>query len=268
MTTIEWTEQTWNPFVGCSIKSAGCKNCYAMKMAQRLANMGQEPYEGTTKNWVWTGKINRSSDVTFYRPRRIKKPTIWFVNSMSDFWHESANDEWRAQALEIIEETPRHQYQVLTKRPELIAPTLSRMGVKALPSNLWLGCTVEDRRVVDRIDYLRAVPARIRFLSVEPMTAALGQVDLTGIHWVITGGESGPRSRPIKAEWVREVRDQCVSAGVAYFHKQWGKPKWNPLAKSVPLGATLSDYIKRVDPNGKGGALLDGKLWREMPESR
>jgi protein gp37 len=266
MTSIEWTQETWNPFVGCSIVSAGCKNCYAMKMAERLANMGQESYRGTTKNWVWTGKLNRSTDATFYAPRKVRKPTTWFVNSMSDFWHANADDAWRAEALDIMGTTPHHTYQVLTKRPELITPTLTRIGVEKLPDNLWLGCTVEDRRVVDRIDILRTVPARIRFLSVEPMTAALGQVDLSGIHWVITGGESGPKSRPIKAEWVREVRDQCIAAGVAYFHKQWGKAEWNPLATNAPLGESIATYIKRVDPNGKGGALLDGRLWREMPE--
>ena len=168
-TKIEWTEETWNPFVGCFIVSAGCTNCYAMTMAQRLGNMGQEPYQGTTQDWVWTGKVNRNSDAAFYRPLKVKSPRLWFVNSMSDFWHEAAKDEWRAEALDVMRRTPHHTYQILTKRPENIAPTLKRLG-RGLPDNIWLGSTVEDHRVADRIAVLRSVHARIRFLSVEPMT--------------------------------------------------------------------------------------------------
>lgn len=269
-TSIEWTEHTWNPFVGCFIASAGCKNCYAMRMAARLEAAGQGPYQGTTRSGVWTGKLNRATDAAMRKPLGLPGRAVIFVNSMSDFWHDNALDAWRAEALDIIERTPQHQYQILTKRPELIAPTLERMGIAQLPDNVWLGATVEDHRVTWRIDHLRAAPARIRFLSVEPLTAPLGAVDLGGIHWVITGGESGPGARPCKAEWVREARDQCTAADVPFFHKQWGKPAFNPLAAAYPrkarAGESLADYIKRIDPNGKGGALLDGKLWREMPD--
>jgi protein gp37 len=265
MTSIEWTEETWNPFVGCSIKSAGCRNCYAMRLAPRLVAMGQVQYQGTTgPKGAWTGTVNRSTESVIERPLRTRKPTVWFVNSMSDFWHENALDDWRAEALDIIEATPRHIYQILTKRPENIAGMLDRMG-RRIPNNVWLGCTVEDRRVIDRIDVLRSIPAKIRFLSVEPMIAALGPVDLDGIHWVITGGESGYGSRPISVDWVREVRDQCARVGVAFFHKQWGQPEFNPLAVQCPPDERVRGFIKRVDPHGKGGALLDGRLWWEMP---
>lgn len=241
-----------------------------MRMAARLEAAGQGPYQGTTRSGVWTGKLNRATDAAMRKPLGLPGRAVIFVNSMSDFWHDNALDAWRAEALDIIERTPQHQYQILTKRPELIAPTLERMGIAQLPDNVWLGATVEDHRVTWRIDHLRAAPARIRFLSVEPLTAPLGAVDLGGIHWVITGGESGPGARPCKAEWVREARDQCTAADVPFFHKQWGKPAFNPLAAAYPrkarAGESLADYIKRIDPNGKGGALLDGKLWREMPD--
>jgi len=269
MTKIEWTEATWNPFVGCEIRSAGCKNCYAMLMAWRQANMQTKHYQGLTKvvngKPVWTGRLNRSPDTVFRKPLSVRKPTMWFVNSMSDFWHENADREWQRDALAIMDETPWHTYQLLTKRPEYIQAHLDELG-RGLPGNVWLGATVEDHRVVDRIGVLRRVEATVRFLSVEPMTAPLGQVDLQGIHWVITGGESGHGARPCDPDWVREVRDQCIEQGVAFFHKQWGRPSNNPLAGGR-TGKALADYIKRVDPHGKGGALLDGRLWREYPSA-
>ena len=165
--------------------------------------------------------------------------------------------------------TPQHQYQILTKRPDNIMPTLIRLGLSEMPGNVWIGSTVEDHRVVDRIDYLRAVPAPIRFLSVEPLTATLGDIDLTDIHWVIVGGESGPGARPCREEWVRDIIRQCHDAGTPVFFKQWGRPQFNPLANSFPRhakpGEALKDFIKRLDPHGKGGALVGGKLYREMP---
>jgi protein gp37 len=269
-TSIEWTHHTWNPFVGCSIKSAGCTNCYAMAQAYRLEHaFNFASYRGTTRkvngNIVWTGKVNRSSDANMLKPLQIIAPSLIFVNSMSDFWHEAAEDRWRAEALDIMRAAPRHRFQVLTKRPENIAGIMARMGIRALPDNLWLGCTLEDHRVADRAPILARIPARIRFLSIEPITARVGRLDLDGIHWVITGGESGPRARPNKPEWTREVRDQAASAGIALLHKQWGHYASNPLV--VEQGMTEAQ-AKQLDPphNGKGGALLDGRLWREFPE--
>jgi protein gp37 len=269
-TTIEWTHHTWNPFVGCSIKSAGCTNCYAMAQAYRLEHaFGFDAYQGTTHkvngNVVWTGKVNRSSDAKMREPLRITAPSLIFVNSMSDFWHEAADDRWRAEVLEVMRATPRHRFQVLTKRPENIAGIMARMRLRSLPDNLWLGCTLEDHRVADRAPILARVPARIRFLSIEPITARVGALDLAGIHWVITGGESGRRARPNKPEWTREVRDQAVAAGVALFHKQWGHYASNPFVAEQGMS---QERAAELDPpeNGKGGALLDGRLWREFPE--
>jgi protein gp37 len=268
-TKIEWTDETWNPFAGCMIVSAGCTNCYAMRAAYRLEHaFGFPTYQGTTRkvkgNIVWTGRVNRASDATMRKPLGWREPKLIFVNSMSDFWHENAKDEWRAEALDIMRATPQHAYQVLTKRPENIAPIMARMGLRSLPDNLWLGCTLEDHRVADRAPMLAAIPARIRFLSVEPMVAELGKIDLSGISWTIGGGESGPGARPMKPDWARSLRDQSAKAGVAFFWKQWGSYKNNPAV--VERGLSIKD-AEQLDPpsNGKGGALLDGHLHRSFP---
>lgn len=269
-TSIEWTEHTWNPFVGCSIVSAGCKKCYAMRMAHRCGEMGHVAYSGVAKSSkagpVWTGKINRNSDSAMSAPLRRNKPALYFVNSMSDFWHPNADDAWRTEALDIMVASPQHQFQVLTKRPELIADTLKRMG-RRIPDNLWLGTTVEDARVVDRIAMIRAIPAAIRFLSVEPLIAALGKPDLSGIDWVITGGESGPKCRPCYGLWVREVCDHIADnhPDVSFFHKQWGHYKSNPLTHEDGFTEAEAEIL---DPRefGKGGAHLDGELWRQFPK--
>ena len=268
-TAISWTQHTWNPFVGCSNVSAGCQNCYAKKMARRLALMGQNAYEGVAdEKGRWTGRINRNSEAVVQMPF-AKGDGIYFVCSMSDFFHENVPDPFRAEAFDIIERNPRSIFQIPTKRPENILPALERLGRHEMPSNVWIGSTVEDARVVGRIDHLRAVPAKVRFLSVEPMTARLGRVNLDGIHWVIVGGESGPGARPIQADWVKEVRDQCLDAGVAFFFKQWGKPANNPLAADYQArrrdGETLAEFVTHVDPHAKGGALLDGRMWHEFP---
>jgi protein gp37 len=268
-TAIEWTHHTWNPFVGCSIVSAGCKNCYAMRQAYRLEHAFDFPaYRGTTHkvngNIVWTGKVNRSSDAKMREPTKLPAASLIFVNSMSDFWHEDADDRWRAEALEVMRATPRHAYQVLTKRPENIAGIMRRMGITSLPDNLWLGCTLEDHRVAGRAPILATIPARVRFLSIEPITARVGPLNLDGIHWVITGGESGPKARPADPDWTREVRDQTQARGVALFHKQWGQYASNPLVWNHRM---TEAQAAELDPttNGKGGALLDGRLWRQFP---
>jgi len=273
-TGIEWTEHTWNPFVGCTIHTAGCTNCYAMRAAMRLQEFGMESYRGVAKlangKPVWTGVINRSSEAQMRKPFKIKKPSLIFVNSMSDFFHEAADDYWRIEALQVMRAT-RHQYQVLTKRPENILPFLKRppaflSNLKAFPDNVWIGATVERWDCVHRIVTLRDVPATIRFLSIEPLIDAVGPIDLTGIHWVILGGESGPGARPMLATWAREVRDQCVAQKVPLFFKQWGTNANNPLAWETPKGTTISQWIEKHDPNGKGGSLLDGREWKEYPK--
>lgn len=270
-TKIEWTDHTINPFVGCSIKSAGCTNCYAMAQAYRLEHAFRfKAYQGTTTKVngraVWTGKVNRGSDAAMRKPLSIREPARFFVNSMSDFWHDAAEDGWRHETLDVMRATPRHVYQVLTKRPENIAPIMARMGLRSLPDNLWLGCTLEDHRVAERAPMLARIPARIRFLSVEPMTAAPGKIDLTGIHWVIGGGESGRRARTMRPEWEQSLREQTQSAGAAYFWKQWGTYASNPLCST---GGMSEEQASAIDPpeNGKGGGLAGGRLWREFPET-
>lgn len=273
-TGIEWTEHTWNPFVGCTIHTAGCTNCYAMRAATRLQEFGMESYRGVARmangSPVWTGRINRASDAQMQKPFKIKKPSLIFVNSMSDFFHEAANDEWRLEALQVMHRT-RHQYQVLTKRPENIEPFLKRVNasgnitVHAFPDNVWIGATVEREDFVHRIGTLSQVPARIRFLSIEPLIGPIGPMDLRKIHWVILGGESGPGARPMSPAWAREVRDQCVAQKVPLFFKQWGKAQNNPLWDTRPVHLTGANWVAEQDPNGKGGSKLDGREWKEYP---
>jgi protein gp37 len=286
-TGIEWTEHTWNPFVGCSIHTPGCTNCYAMKQAARIIEMGTTPsYDGTVRiangKPIWTGRVNRATPATMKKPFQITEPSIIFVNSMSDFWHENAQDEWRIEALGVMASTP-HQYQVLTKRPEHIAPFLERQALH-IPDNVWIGATIERGDFLHRIDTLRGVPARIRFLSVEPLIGPIGRMNLDGIQWVIGGGESGPGARSMKAEWARELRDECTRQGVAFFWKQWGKPQNNPLyfdiaarrqaieasragtgSKRLPALTPLA-WVETFDANGKGGSKIDGREWKEYPD--
>jgi protein gp37 len=268
-TGIEWTNHTWNPFVGCSVHTAGCTNCYAMRLAARLEERGTAPaYAGTTRiangQAVWTGRINRSTPATWRKPLTIRPASMIFVNSMSDFWHESAPDEWRLEAIEIMRRTPRHSYQVLTKRPEAIGPFLSRTGA-TLPANFWAGTTVERGDFTHRVDTLRHVTARIRFLSIEPLIGPIGRLDLADIHWVIVGGESGDGARPMQVDWVREVREQCVAQAVPLFLKQFGVAQNNPLFWEAPAGISGAAWVARHDPIGKGGSTLDGLQWKQYP---
>jgi protein gp37 len=192
---------------------------------------------------------------------------MFFVNSMSDFFHEDAPDEWRTEALAVMAATP-HQYQILTKRPEVILAYLERTGVR-LPMNAWIGVTIERGDFVDRLDVLREVPAEIRFVSAEPLLGALGPLNLSGIHWIITGGESGPGARPMNADWIREIREQCLQQDVAHFFKQWGKLENNPLYSDRVAGGGTITWARQAacedDPHGKGGSLLDGRHWKQYP---
>ncbi len=269
-TAIEWTEHTWNPFVGCSVCTAGCTNCYAMQQAFRIEQFGTaRHYEGLTHKVngriVWTGKLSRSSDAAMRKPLGITKPSMIFVNSMSDFFHADANDAWLLEALDIIRLTPRHIFQVLTKRPENISPFLQRNPSVVFPGNLWLGTTVEHKKTASRISILSRVPATVRFISFEPLIGSVGKINLKNIHWVISGGESGPRHRPCDYEWVKEINDQAKAQGVPHFFKQWGHWTNNPLVESAPEGISPVDWIKEVDPVGKGGSLLDCVAYKEFP---
>src|SRR5882762_5738502 len=211
-TKIEWTEQTWNPVTGCTKLSPGCKHCYAETMARRLKAMGARGYERGFKVTLHPGRLEW--------PLERRAPTTWFVNSMSDLFHDEVPDAFIDRVLDTIRRSPQHTYQVLTKRADRL-PLF--FATREVPANVWLGVSVEDRKYgVPRIEHLRQVHAGIRFLSVEPLLQDVGELDLRGIHWVIVGGESGAKARPMKPEWVQNVKRQCEASGVAFFFKQWG----------------------------------------------
>jgi protein gp37 len=237
---IEWTEATWNPVTGCDRVSAGCDHCYALTLAARLKAMGQPKYQrdGDPRT-SGPGFRVTMHPAELEIPRRWRRPRVIFVNSMSDLFHPQVSADFVARVFEVMTATPQHTYQILTKRPKRARQLLR--GWTPVP-NVWLGVSIEDDRVVDRADILRQVPAAVRFLSLEPLLGPLPSLDLTGIDWVIVGGESGPDCRPMRKEWVLELRDRCQAAGVPFFFKQWG----GPTPKS-------------------GGRLLDGRTWDEMP---
>lgn len=223
-TRIEWTDATWNPVAGCSIESAGCSHCYAMRMAARLEAMGLEKYKGLTRksggSAKWTGAI-RLDEAALSIPERWRKARRIFVNSMSDLFHPDVPADFVARVWGVMERTPRHTYQILTKRPDRMAHAVSHLPPLA---NIWLGTSVEDAAVAHRLDSLRSVSAAIRFVSFEPLIGPVGPVDLTGIDWAIVGGESGPRARPVQPGWVDEIFDRCLSSRTTFFFKQWGGP--------------------------------------------
>ena len=238
--TIEWTEQTWNPATGCTKVSPGCLNCYAEAMARRLKGIGAKGYEN---GFTLTLQPDRLRE-----PLLRKKPTIYFVNSMSDMFHEEIPDDYILQVFDVIKSAPQHTFQVLTKRAERMAQFFKSYNV---PENAWLGVTVENKKHgVPRIDQLRRVKAHIRFLSIEPLLEDIGNLDLTNIQWVIVGGESGPKARPMKPEWVQLIKQQCDNYDISFFFKQWGG--WGV------------DGIKRSKK--ANGRLLFGKTWDNMPK--
>lgn len=236
---IEWTEQTWNPVTGCTKVSPGCKHCYAETMAIRLQAMGAPGYENGFALTLMPDRLEQ--------PILRKKPTVYFVNSMSDLFHESVPFEYIDRVFNTIRLTPQHTYQVLTKRALRMAEYFE---ARKVPDNAWLGVSVEDRKYgKPRIAVLQTIKAKTRFLSVEPLLEDLGQIRLRGIHWVIVGGESGPGARPMSEEWVINVREQCIDRGVNFFFKQWG--------------AFGADGLKR---NKKAnGRVLGGKTWDMVP---
>lgn len=228
---IEWTESTWNPITGCNKISPGCKNCYAEKMAKRLQKMGQANYRAGFKLRLQPHMLEL--------PLQWKKPRTIFVNSMSDMFHKNVPAEYIAQVFEIMKKAHWHTFQVLTKRADRLAQLSSDID---WPDNVWMGVSVETQDYSHRINDLRSCGAKTKFLSLEPLLGPLRDLDLTGIDWAIVGGESGFRARPMREEWVTEIRYQCVQAGVAFFFKQWG-------------GVNKK----------KAGRILEGRTWDEMP---
>lgn len=223
-TAIEWTDGSWNPVAGCTAISAGCTNCYAARLAARLAAMGMDKYQGLTRKSggraKWTGRVSLD-EKALDAPKRWRKPRLIFVNSMSDLFHEAVPEEYILRVWQVMKATPRHTYQVLTKRPERMRAVLSNPEFEVLP-NVWLGTSVENQDVVHRIAELQQTPAAVRFISFEPLIGPIKTADLSGIHWAIVGGESGPGARPIEERWVLRLRSLCRRHGVAFFFKQWG----------------------------------------------
>ncbi len=230
-TSIEWTETTWNPTTGCTKISAGCKNCYAAVLAKRLHAMGLKKYKNEFK-------LTLHPD-TLQDPYKWKKARVVFVNSMSDLFHKDVPLHFIQQVFEVMNNTPQHTYQVLTKRSERL---LELSPFLTWTPNIWMGVSVEDHRVVNRIDDLRLCGASTKFLSCEPLIGPLPNMNLEGIDWLIAGGESGFNARPMEKEWVEDIQEQCATEGVAFFFKQWGGKN-----------------------KKKTGRLLNGKTYDEMP---
>ncbi|MDM9627183.1 phage Gp37/Gp68 family protein [Rhizobium sp. S152] len=239
---IEWTEATWNPVAGCSIISPGCTHCYAMRMAERLDLMGQEKYRGLTRRSggrpKWNGKI-RLDENALAIPYAWKTGRMIFVNSMSDLFHEEVPIEFVSRVFSVMKDCSRHTFQVLTKRSDRLFSIANKLD---WPTNVWMGVSVESADYKHRIDDLRATPASVKFLSLEPLVGDVGRLNLSSIDWAIAGGESGPGARPMEPSWVRSIRDQCVDADVAFHFKQWG-------------GVNKK----------RAGRLLDGRTWDEFP---
>lgn len=240
---IEWTEATWNPVAGCAVVSPGCTNCYAMRMAARLQAMGMEKYQGTTrksgKRHVWTGRVNLI-EKSLSAPLKWRKPQRIFVNSMSDLFQEALAEKFIERVWEVMEQAHWHTFQILTKRPERMLRLLRQPDFRVLP-NVWLGTSVENEEHVGRIDLLRRTPGAIRFVSFEPLLGPISKPNLGDIHWAIVGGESGPRARPMKAEWVEQLRDSCEAQRVAFFFKQWGGRRKKATGRTL-AGRTWDEY--------------------------
>jgi protein gp37 len=234
---IEWTDATWNPVTGCTKISRGCDNCYAERFSERFRGVPNHPF-------------SMGFDLVL-RPERLEQPFRWrrpkmvFVNSMSDLFHKEIPIEFVARVFDTMEAANWHVFQILTKRSSLMRDFLcERYASKVAPSHMWFGVSVEDGRVLSRVRHLQQSPAAVRFLSIEPLIGPIGELDLSGIHWVIVGGESGPHARPMRPEWVRNIRDQCLASKVAFFFKQWGETN------------------KKV-----AGRVFEGRTWDQFPSS-
>ncbi|MCP2298529.1 protein gp37 [Nocardia amikacinitolerans] len=240
--SIEWTEATWNPVTGCDRVSAGCDHCYAMTLAKRLKAMGADKYQNDGDPATsGPGFGVTTHPAALDQPRRWRAPRVVFVNSMSDLFHARVPIGFIRDVFDVMADTPHHTYQVLTKRSLRLARIADKL---TWSDNVWMGVSVENSAVVNRVDHLRDVPAAVRFLSCEPLLGPLDGIDLSDIDWVIAGGESGPSYRPMNLNWVRGIRDACTSAGVPFFFKQWGGRTPKALGRE-----------------------LDGQLWDEMPRA-
>jgi protein gp37 len=231
--SIEWTEMTWNPTTGCNKVSAGCKFCYAEVMSRRLKSMGLDKYKD--------GFNIRLHEDELKKPYLWKHPKFVFVNSMSDLFHENIPIEFIQKVFKVMKDNPQHVFQVLTKRAEVLRYYDSESWLE-WAHNIWLGVSVENQKVEYRIDLLRKTGARVKFISCEPLIGPLPDLKLEGIDWVIVGGESGRKPRPMNSEWVHEIKDRCHETGVSFFFKQWGGTN-----------------------KKKAGRELDGRVWGEMP---
>ena len=232
--SIEWTDATWNPTTGCSKVSPGCQNCYAERLSNRLRKMGNPKFIEGFKFTLHENALTL--------PLKWKKPRKIFVNSMSDLFHEDMDNDFLRRCFKIMREADWHIFQVLTKRPERMLKFIENFG--SVPDNVWLGTSVELKFFTYRIEILRKINAKVKFISFEPLIGSLGKLDLNGISWVIVGGESGPKARTIKPEWVRDIREQAKQQNVSFFFKQWGG--------------------KTPRSNGR---ILDGRLWDEFPKN-
>jgi protein gp37 len=246
-TSIEWTQMTWNPVTGCTKVSQGCKFCYAERMANRLQAIGVPQY----RNGFEVTLAPHLLDL----PRRWRTPRVVFVNSMSDLFHEKVPADFIQAIFQVIRETPQHTYQILTKRSARLRDMSSSID---WPQNAWMGVSVENEAATFRIDDLRATDAKIRFLSIEPLIGPIKRLKLDGIHWVIVGGESGPRARRMEAAWVEEIQRLCLRRGVPFFFKQWGKRQFNE-------DGTDPTISKNHNLHAKGGCQLNGEVFRQLP---
>jgi len=228
---IEWTESTWNPVTGCTKISPGCAHCYAERMAKRLKAMGQPNYANGFELTLHEHAVET--------PLRWRRPQVIFVNSMSDLFHSGVPLAFIEKVFDVMCRAPRHRFQILTKRSQRMKELAERLP---WPSNVWMGVSVENSDFTFRMDDLRATDAKVKFVSLEPLLGPIKDLDLSGIDWVIVGGESGPEARPLEPAWVRDIRDQCVSAGIPFFFKQWGG-------------------VRRKE----AGRILDGRTWDQMP---
>jgi protein gp37 len=236
-TRIEWTNSTWNPVTGCTKISAGCDNCYAERFSERFRGTRGHPFENGFDLTLRPDRLNHP--LHWHRPRMI------FVNSMSDLFHKEVARDFVSRVFDTMEAAHWHTFQILTKRSSLMRDFLrERYGERQSPDHMWFGVSVEDGSKLSRVRHLQQAPAGIRFLSIEPLVGSVGKLNLSGIDWVIVGGESGPNARPMRGQWVRDVRNQCQDAKVPFFFKQWGglRPK-------------------------SGGRELDGREWSQFPES-
>ncbi|MER6166420.1 DUF5131 family protein [Streptomyces violaceorubidus] len=241
--TIEWTEATWNPTTGCDRISSGCDNCYALTLAKRLKAMGSPKYQNDgDPRTSGPGFGLAIHPQALHLPYSWKSPRTVFVNSMSDLFHARVPLSYVRDIFDVMRETPQHTYQVLTKRSTRMRKMADQF---AWPQNVWMGVTVESAEFTWRVEDLRQVPAHVRFLSCEPLIGPLGPMNLSGIDWVIAGGESGRVHRPIQESWVTELRDQCVNGEVPFFFKQWG-------------GSTPKS----------GGRMLQGRTWDQYPHAK